>query len=366
MKVKPAIFHTGVFLPALFLLNAMYFPPIARAEEARVERGVRANALGFAFYLPETGFGMGGAVALSHRAEDGSPAARPDSLAVAFVYTQLHQLSVLFLPDFYLSGGRWEITGEAGYSRYPNRFYGIGSDTQEEDRETFTTEGVYLQPLAVRKSYRNLRAGLIGDFTRAEVAQKETGGILDRDLVPGSDGGFRVGIGPYLDWDGRDHAFYPSRGWWARAYARFYHPWLGGDFGYEAFTLDLRHYRMLRPSHILAFQFLGNFYRGEVYFDEMPVIELRGIFENRFMDVNSVALQAEYRFPIASRFSGAAFFGIGEVAVHPAAFWWENFKFAGGGGIRFALIKEEKINLRLDVGISPYGVYPYFHALEVF
>ena len=195
-------------MPAFFLVCVMCTPPIARAEEARVERGVRANALGFAFYLPETGFGMGGAVALSHRAEAGPPAVRPDSLAVAFVYTQLHQMSVLLLPDFYLSGERWEITGEAGYSRYPNRFYGIGSDTQEEDRETFTTEGVYLQPLAVRKSYRNLRLGLIGDFTRAVVTQKETGGILDRDLVPGSDGGFRVGIGPYLDWDGRDHAFY--------------------------------------------------------------------------------------------------------------------------------------------------------------
>lgn len=338
----------------------------SHAEEGNVERGIRGNALALPFYLPETGFGAGGAVALSYRPKDSPAEIRPDSIAAGFVYTQKHQLALLILPDVYWGEQKWELTGEYGYSYYPNSFYGIGNNTRNEDRERFTTEGVYIQPLVVRKSWRNLRAGFAGDITWTDVEDKEAGGILDRDAVPGSDGGLRVGIGPYLDWDSRDHAFCPSSGWWVRLSALSYPAWMGSDFDYDMYTADVRGYRTLRPSHVIAFQFLGMFSRGEVYFDEMPVIGLRGIFENRFMDRNSIMAQAEYRFPIRGRFSGVAFFGIGDVAEHPAAFWWEDFTFAGGGGIRFALIPEEKINIRFDLGASPYGIYPYLHALEVF
>jgi hypothetical protein len=41
-------------------------------------------------------------------------------------------------------------------------------------------------------------------------------------------------------------------------------------------------------------------------------------------------------------------------------------KFGGGGGIRYAISSKEKINLRIDIGVSRYGIFPYVLFQEAF
>jgi len=43
-----------------------------------------------------------------------------------------------------------------------------------------------------------------------------------------------------------------------------------------------------------------------------------------------------------------------------------NMKYAAGGGVRYAIDKKEKINLRIDIGVSPYGIFPYVLFQEAF
>jgi hypothetical protein len=93
---------------------------------------------------------------------------------------------------------------------------------------------------------------------------------------------------------------------------------------------------------------------------------MRGLYQGVFKDQNMFTLQTEYRFPIKGCWSGAAFLSCGDAFANDDSIEDINPIFSGGGGIRYALNKEEKINLRFDLGISPYGFFPYFVIQEAF
>jgi outer membrane translocation and assembly module TamA len=86
---------------------------------------------------------------------------------------------------------------------------------------------------------------------------------------------------------------------------------------------------------------------------------MRGYYEGRFRDKSMITVQGEYRVPLWSRFSLATFAGAGQVAEGPDAFALRDFKYSFGGGVRFALSRQEGINVRCDVGLGEEtsGVY---------
>jgi hypothetical protein len=69
---------------------------------------------------------------------------------------------------------------------------------------------------------------------------------------------------------------------------------------------------------------------------------------------------------IRPRFGGVVFIGVGEVAETYSDFSAENLRFAGGVGIRFTLDPKDRINLRIDVGVSEFGVAPVLLLTEAF
>jgi hypothetical protein len=97
---------------------------------------------------------------------------------------------------------------------------------------------------------------------------------------------------------------------------------------------------------------------------------MRGLYENVFIDKNAAAVRAEYRFPLTflpgERWGGAVFGAVGDAFPDATTLEDIDLKVAGGAGLRFALNKTEKINVRLDIGVSRYGVFPYVMLQEAF
>ena len=62
--------------------------------------------------------------------------------------------------------------------------------------------------------------------------------------------------------------------------------------------------------------------------------------------------QGEYRVPLFWRIGAVAFGGIAAVANEFSEFRLESIKPSYGGGIRFALDEDDKINIRLDMGFG--------------
>jgi len=323
-------------------------------------------------YSPETSLGFGAGVVFTHRPRDGEPDDRPNSLNTLLIYTLKNQIVVNFMPDVYFNDQQGELNIVANYLQMPTGFYGVGNpadltpDEAEDRYEAFDERSWNIQPWLAHKVWRELRLGLTYDLKQAAFSDLADGRRLDREAVIGHDGGLTSGFGPMIDWDSRDNAFYPSRGGWHKLYARFHHAVFGSRYDFELYALDLRQYVTLIGEHILAMQILGATTTGEVPYYHLPKPQLRGFHMDLFLDRIMAAGQIEYRFPIYWRFSGAAFFGAGESVATMNDFTADNIYYAGGAGVRFAINPDERINVRLDVGVSPYGVAPYLNITEAF
>jgi hemolysin activation/secretion protein len=79
---------------------------------------------------------------------------------------------------------------------------------------------------------------------------------------------------------------------------------------------------------------------------------MRGYYSGRYRDKQQIALQAEWRMPVYGRWGVVAFGSTGDVARKVMGYDFRDMKYAYGGGLRCALNKKEKLNLRLDYGLT--------------
>jgi hemolysin activation/secretion protein len=92
---------------------------------------------------------------------------------------------------------------------------------------------------------------------------------------------------------------------------------------------------------------------------------IRGYLDGRYIDRYLSAVQAEYRYPIKGRWSGTVFAGAGEVAHNPSEFG-KHPRAAAGGGLRYMIDTDERINIRLDLTYNGRQSYAYVNIMEAF
>jgi outer membrane protein assembly factor BamA len=93
---------------------------------------------------------------------------------------------------------------------------------------------------------------------------------------------------------------------------------------------------------------------------------MRGYYAGRFRDKNQGVFQAEYRVPVAGRIGVVGFAGIGNVGPAFKDIDFQYLKYSYGGGVRIALNKVEKLNLRLDYGLGEHSKGFYLQLGEAF
>ncbi len=312
-------------------------------------------------YSTETSLRLGAMAVITWREQEGRAGDRPDSLSVLFAYSLKNQLIITAAPDFYFNDQKGEIRFSASYSNFPTNYFGIGNeagiDKDELDalEEPYTNESTTLGLSLLHKVYQKFRLGMNYHLSNSRLFDKEEDSRIDEDQLNGREGGLISGIGPVIDWDSRDNSFYPSSGGWYQFGMISYRDWLGSDFDYDRFTIDLRHFFTIKPNHIIAIQAIAEDISGDVPFYELASPRIRGFDSRFFVDKKMVSSQVEYRFPIKGRFSGAAFLGIGDVQDKWDDLEFEEIKYGAGAGIRYALSKSEKINIRADIAVSPWG-----------
>ena len=132
-------------------------------------------------------------------------------------------------------------------------------------------------------------------------------------------------------------------------------PGLGSSHAFEVLTVDFRHFISLsdKPFHVLAFQVLHQATFGEVPFAEMGMLGgsviNRGYFSGAFRDRHLVSAQAEYREMLGKNLGGVIFASAGKLMTTYHELDPEDTRFSWGVGLRFALIPESRLNLRLDI-----------------
>jgi hypothetical protein len=320
-------------------------------------------ALPVLFYGPETDLGFGAFGMYYFR----PPHSRTSSIRSSVTGTTRGQALFDIGPDLWLYRDFLHLEAAVSARYFPDTFVGIGNDTPSSEAQPFTERSFAASAAGQLKVAPAVYVGI-----RARIDVRS---ILDVDpasplatVVTGGHGGLFAGGGPFVTFDDRDNVYATSRGTFATVGYQMFPRQLGGDYAFSQLRADFRHYIPV-GDQVIALQAVGQLGAGTTPFYALSRIGgtgLRGIRLGRFVDNNMFEAQAEFRFPIFGRIGGAAFIGAGQVARSVSRFAYDEFKPAGGGGLRYAIVPAEKINIRLDFAYSYAGLAYYLDLSEAF
>ena len=310
-----------------------------------------------AAYGTDTDYVIGANCSLRFRPTAADTSSTKSTLDLQMKYSQKHQFQLLLQPELYFDADAFKATGELKFRRWPTTFYGIGNTSCSCTGETYTPVKYAAAARMSRRFSTHWRIGLRLDALHHSLEDITSGGMLDAGSVPGSEDYFLAGIGPTLSFDTRDNTSYPTCGIFAQAQTVGFLKALGSDYGFSRHQLDVRGYRQLIPGHIVAAQAVAIHTRDRVPFSSLPQLGeyLRAYDDEKFIDRNLVALRTEYRAtPFSSGFLnrlGVVLFAeMGETKHHISDISIQDTHFAGGTGIRFALFRNPRFNVRMDFG----------------
>lgn len=300
----------------------------------------------------------------------GKDAPRPSELGLITFFTTQGDTVVRAEPSLRLDGDLYRLDTELEVARRASTFYGIGNDAALEDEEPYRRRRLVGKARLTRRIADSLYLGVAGDAFWSSALESEMQGMLTSGLVLGADEGAAVGVGLLVQRDTRNRVYAPSSGSLIDGSVFLYDDALGGDYSFSTWHANMRTYLELARDHVLALQLRGDFRTGQPPFDRLPLAGdahlLRGIQSGRFRDQHFMGAQMEYRSPMVWRLSAALFMATGRVAHTLAELAQPEWKVAGGGGLRFALKRADRLNVRVDVGFSQDGSELYVQLREAF
>lgn len=340
---------------------------LSRFEKSFVGRWLRAGEKGILIaptigFAPETKWSLGLWALKSFRM--GTPSdTRASNASASFNYTQQHQILFLSRYAIFTKKDGFFMRGTVSFVRFPELYFGIGNYTPARDREQVNYSMWRFEHRLIRKLRPGLYAGVQYRYITMYDLKIKPNGLLDQSQTPGHDGAVLSGPGLSLVWDNRDNVVTPQNGFYAEWSSSHFTGWLGSSHPFSQYILDIRQYWLLAQqrsgAHIFAMQFYGSFNDGVAPFKMMSEMGgdmiMRGYYRGRYRDDHLMAIQAEWRFPVTGRFGGTLFGGTGHVFSQVPDLQYSSMRFAFGTGIRFQINQKDRMNLRLDFGITPYG-----------
>lgn len=330
--------------------------------------GTPLHGFPYVYYTPETDWAFGGTAVVTFR-PGGDPALNPSSLTLDAYYTVKKQFKCSIEPEIYLSGNRYLVSGTVGYGKIVDKYWGVGPLTGDSDSTEYVKGMFQIQMRGEILLLEQLKCGVLMEFERVWMIDREQSALLRGGTVPGSQGATSSGAGIVLSWDSRDNIFFPCRGSFHQIEYAVFGGSLGGDYAYQRALMDLRAFIPLGGT-VLGIQVYGMAVGGTPPFWRLALLGgdyiMRGYYLGRYRDNLTIASQAEYRVMILGPFGAAAFLGAGGVAPRAGAFRMDQIRPSYGGGLRFMLDRKEKLTLRVDAGFGSGTSGIYFDIREAF
>ncbi len=319
----------------------------------------------------ETDWSFGVAGSFTFRLLRGDTTARTSNAQVLALYSVRKQFITAINGTIYFPHERYILNHQISYSAFPDKFWGLGKFTPDANEENYSFRQYYIYLHLQRQIRPHFFVGLLYEYQRLLRVDHAPGDLFDQEQVVGRRPYDISGAGLSLTFDNRNNAFAPDRGSLAQVFFNHFDPVLGATFRFTNYTIDLRTFRQIYKNQVLALQAYGGFGGGAVPLRSLASFggsnSMRGYYDGRYRDKNQFVFQAEYRVPLFWRFGAVAFADMGNVASRISDLNFQSLKYTVGGGLRFALKKDERLNLRLDYGVARGGVTGlYFQLGEAF
>ena len=337
-------------LVATFLATFILFTTNA-ADSTKV-RKVKILPVPAFGYAPETRYYVGAVSLFTIDAYQDS-LTRKSTAKVEFNYTWNKQIILESEINYFFKEEKWFLGSTMHYSKYPDRYYGIGAQSLDSDEVLFQSNRLKLDIELSRQirpkvflggGIRYFNYSNIGTFSDTVVLQSELRSLSNIELKVD------------LFKDDRDRILTPTLG-------SFYKLTVGLNYA-NAFYLhilaDARKYYSFgkNKNHVIAARFLQTSVAGNAPFYDLAILGgdriARGYFYGRFRDQHLSTLQAEYRSPYLWRFGLAAFGGT-SLLYGTGNLTSESVKPNVGVGLRFLVDKNDRTNLRFDYAIGRDG-----------
>jgi outer membrane translocation and assembly module TamA len=365
MKRKISLFKSVFFVAMLLSCSSVF----AQKDSLPVHKN-KLSAFPVAYYSPETKLAVGTLAAYTFYNKNDSTQKYPSQIQFGAAYTFNKQL-LFYIPfRIYTRRSSFTFYGEAGYYKYSYYFYGIGNKQPDDYKELYKVNYPRIKVNALKKVSKTFYAGLRYGLEDYNIIGVDSAQQLVKGKITGSHGGFVSGIGPAINFDTRDNIFSPSRGFFVDAGALFYTTALGSNFNFNRYTFDGSVYFACKNKNVWAFNLFADFVNGStIPFSQLALLggnkKMRGYYEGRYRDKNLLALAAEYRLHVYKRFGAVVFANAGAVNNETIKLT-DYIRTTGGAGVRYALNKSEKLNIRLDYGIGKKTSGFYFTIGEAF
>ncbi|MFC1492746.1 BamA/TamA family outer membrane protein [candidate division KSB1 bacterium] len=319
---------------------------------------------------PETDFMFGGVTQYYFREPGSDPDSRPSTFTAVFIYTQKKQIISLLKLDLYKRNEEFQISGELIYNKFPDKFWGIGSKTIDDNEEDYTPELIGLSLLAKKRFRPGLYLGLQYEFFKSNILKVEDDGLLSPGIIPGSTGGIASKMSLTLDYDIRDNIFSASRGRYFRLSANLYDETFGSDFNFQSIYLDMRQYITVFDNKVFAVQGYLRSLRGTPPFQMLSLLGgenlLRGYYLGRYRDKSMFTCQMEFRTNEWKNIGMVAFAGLGNVGDNLSDIEFNDLKHSIGFGFRYVVSKKERVKIRMDFGFGKNSSGMYITLNEAF
>ena len=378
----PSSQYKGIFIYFLGLFGACLLPFSSFAQKdslnsvpvEKLKLPIKAPAnIQHVLILPiiaksiETGWSFGGAAAATFRLNNRDTLSRTSNVEGVALYTTRRQFVTAINGSIYFPGERFIVSDQLSYSSFPDEFWGLGKRAPDSSKESYSFRQYYVFLHLQYQIGKNLFLGVVYQNQRVFDIEHRAGDIFDKENVLGRFGYHISGLGASVTYDTRNNAFAPDRGVMLQFYFDQFAPCFGSNYLYTSYVIDLRRFIRIYRDQILALQILGNFNTGQVPLRSLATLggssTMRGYYAGRYRDRNSAVLQAEYRMPIFWRFSAVGFADMGNVGPALKDVNLQHFKYSYGGGLRVALNRSEKLNLRLDYGLAKGGSNGFYLQL---
>ncbi len=312
----------------------------------------------------ETDWSFGGVTSATFHFGKNDSATRTSNQQALVLYSLKKQLVFVLNGSIYFPDEKYILNNQVSYSYFPDKFWGLGKHTPASNEEPYTFKQYYVYMHLLKAVKKNLFAGLLFEYQNLLKVNYIPGGLFDKENVAGRNGYKVAGLGASLTYDNRNNAFAPGNGAFIQAYFNHFDPILGSGFNYTNIVIDLRKFIRVYNNQVLALQLYNFMNVGDVPLRSLANLggsnSMRGLFDGRYRDKNQLVLQGEYRTPIAGRFGAVIFTGVGDVGHTVTDYSFKDLKYSCGGGLRFAVDKKEKLNIRLDYGLAGgknHGLY---------
>ena len=321
---------------------------------------------------PETGF-VGGAIGflvLKNKKEASNAFYRPTSISPYIVYTQQKQFLSKIDVDIFTQKGL-NINGNFRYLNFPDKFFGIGNLTDPKIFEQYTNQYIRVNGRVMKPKNDNLYLGLFFDIQYNKIIIETNTSALEGGNITGVKGGRILGLGPSLLFDTRNSTLYPTDGQFLNVGVTVFSKIFGSEYNYTSYLFDYRKYfEFLGPKNIVAIQFRANLNTGsDIPFYKLNRLgggeRLRGIeHKNLYNAKQSLFTQIEVRQDLFWRLGGVIFLGMGEIFNSFNEYNASDLRLTYGLGGRFQALRDEKLNIRIDLGFTDNGQHAFYLSVR--